>query len=344
MSLLDIWDYIRAAGDRRLREQGYVASGMGILERYKRATPFWAPHLERNRRNLLDVAARMGGETGGTLLILGAGRLLDVSWEQLFPKFGRVVLVDADATIVPYVERMLSASKTKVPKPEFEIGDLTASVVDLAAWAQHTIRSASSASAAAKSLIAGFDQAGTPQPQWARTYPDVRMIVSTNLVSQLGYFPRKHIQAEFKKRFNESFDKHADAAKRLESYFDRVRARHLFDIAAHAKTWAYVSTDVQIYTYELDPSLTKDFLTKSLPPEAGATLDENGRVKFAWQASLTQWEDPLNGQNVRDIWPKGTPLDPPQRWVWHIVPQGSEASYQKNGRLHVVEAWVKRGE
>ena len=246
MSLIDVWDYIRAAGDRRLREQGYAASGMGILERYKRAMPFWAPHLERNRRNLLDVAARMNKEKGGTLLVLGAGRLLDVPWEFLFPKFDRVVLVDADATIVPYVERMLAASKSGSAKPEFEIGDLTASVVDLAAWAQHTIRSSASAGAAAKALASGFDQAGTPQPQWARTYADVRLLVSTNLVSQLGYFPRKHIQAEFKKRFKTSFDEQKDAAARLESYFDRVRARHLFDIAAHRKAWAYVSTDVQV--------------------------------------------------------------------------------------------------
>jgi len=344
MSLIDIWDYIRAAGDVRLREQGYIASGMGILERYKRAMPFWAPHLERNRRNLLDAAARMSAERGGTLLILGAGRLLDVPWEQLFPKFERVVLVDADATIVSYVERMLAASRTKIAQPEFEIGDLTACVVDLAAWAQHTIRSASSAAVAARELANGFEQAGTPQPQWARTYSDVRMIVSTNLVSQLGYFPRKHIQAEFKKRFKESFDKHEDAAGRLEKYFERVRVRHLLDIAAHRRAWAYVSTDAQIFTYELDASLRKEFLSKTLPPDAGAALDGNGRIKFAWQASLTQWEDPLNGQNVRDIWPKGTPLEPPQRWVWHIVPQGSEAAYKNNGRLHVVESWVKRGE
>jgi hypothetical protein len=179
MALLDIWDYIRAAGDRRLRQQGYVASGMGIIERYRRAGKFWVPHLERNRKSLIDIANQIGTERGGTLLILGAGRLLDVPWEELFPKFARVVLVDADHCVVPYVERMLAASKTKVEKPLFEIGDLTNCVVDLAAWAEHTISTSSSMQAALKSLMKGFNEAGTPQPQWARTYGDVRLAVSS---------------------------------------------------------------------------------------------------------------------------------------------------------------------
>src|SRR4051794_23573175 len=96
MALLDLWDYVRASGDRRLRQQGYVHSGMGILERYRKAAGFWAPHLERNRRGMTALAQACCAQRGGTLMILGAGRLLDVPWEQIFPLFERVVLYDAD--------------------------------------------------------------------------------------------------------------------------------------------------------------------------------------------------------------------------------------------------------
>src|SRR5436190_5410026 len=104
MALLDLWDYVRASGDRRLRQQGYVQSGMGILERYRKAAGFWGPHLENNRRGMLRATESFAGKRGGTLMVLGAGRLLDVPWEQIFPLFERVVLADADFCVVPYVE------------------------------------------------------------------------------------------------------------------------------------------------------------------------------------------------------------------------------------------------
>ena len=196
MALLDIWDYVRTMGDRRLRKQGYVASGMGIIERYRKVPGFWAPHLERNRKNMLDIAGHLSAR-GGTLIVLGAGRLLDVPWEELFPRFERVVLYDADVCIVPYVERIIAASRvTGIPKPAFEIGDLTGTVVDVAAWAEHTIGQAGSPTSAAKALSDGFDSVAVAANPWTRTFADVRMVVSTNLISQLGYFPRLHVQNE----------------------------------------------------------------------------------------------------------------------------------------------------
>ena len=52
----------------------------------------------------------------------------------------------------------------------------------------------------------------------------------------------------------------------------------------------------------------------------------------------------LHGQRVKDLWPAGTPLLPMKRWIWHIVPQGSEKKYLETGRIHIVEAWTKRAE
>ena len=344
MALTDIWDYVRASGDRRLRKQGYVSSGMGILDRYRRVPRFWAPHLENNRQNLLNISLdpKFGSETGGTLLILGAGRMLDVPWEQLFPRFERVVLADADHCVVPYVERLLAASKVQgIKTPLFEIGDLTASVVDVAAWAESVIAGSSSGSVAAKALRDGFESAVAPQAPWVRMYADVRLAVSTNLLSQLGYYPRLHIQTEFQKRFKQQFDSHEEAAESLERYFVRVRARHIQDLCSLHKSWGYLATDIDVVTYELKAKHT-DMLTAIPPPNAGVELNSRGEVQFFWPAKIIEHSDPLHGQHVKDLWPRGTVTAPPKRWVWHIVPQGSEKKYPDFGRVHIVEAWTKQ--
>ncbi|MCY3021301.1 MAG: hypothetical protein NTW87_19985 [Planctomycetota bacterium] len=358
MSLLDIWDYIRASGDRRLRQQGYLRGGVGIIERYRRTAKFWEPHLENNRRALREIAAQIAGAApmanpqsaiptpqsgGGTLVILGAGRLLDVPWQELFPLFARVVLADADSAFVPYVERLLSTARANaMPKPIFDIGDVTGSVVDLAAWAEHTIAAAASPASAADALADGCNRAGAAQAPWARTYVDVRLVVSSNLLSQLGHFPRLHIQTLFRRRFGKPFSEHERAAESLERYFDRVRARHIADVASFGKAWAYLATDVETLVYTLSAQPGASLLAGEAPPNAGVELDEKGGVRFAWPAEIEERDDPLHGQRVEDLWPRGTVLDPPRRWAWHVVPQGSEKKYRDRGRVHVVEAWVKR--
>ncbi|MEI6234319.1 MAG: hypothetical protein WCT04_14805 [Planctomycetota bacterium] len=342
MALVDIWDYVRASGDRRLRQQGYVQSGMGIMERYRKAAGFWAPHLENNRRGMQRIVDQFGEQRGGTLLILGVGRLLDVPWEQIFPLFERIVLLDADYCVVPYIERLISISREKnIPKPVFEIGDLTASVVDTAAWAEHAIHAARSPVAAAEELARGFDQAATPQAPWARAYSDVRMVVSTNLISQLGYYPRRHVQSEFRKRFDQSFEKYDKAATSLEKYFDRVRARHIFDMASQKSAWAYSSGDINVVTYQLSGRLTQNLLTEAVPPNAGVTLNDKGEPVFKWPVEILERNDPLNGQKVRELWPHGSALSV-EKWVWHIVPEGAEAKYRDKGRIHIVEAWTRK--
>lgn len=342
MGLIDLWDYVRSPGDSRLRRQGYPSSGMGLLERFRRSSAFWQPHLERNRANLRGIALKLA-ERGGTLLVLGAGRLLDVPWEELFPKFERVVLFDADAGTVPFVERLLAASKTPgLPKPAFEIGDCTEAVVNVAASAGHTIQTTPSPDAAARTLEKGFREADAPLPAWARTFTDVRLAVSTNLLSQLGHFPRQHIHGAFKKRFDKKFRDDPDASEHLERFFCRVRARHIQALASFVGAWAYLSSDVEVWNYELKAASPQTAFTEPLPPDAGVTLDERGAPKFHWPVAVERGLDPLHDQRIRDLWPKASLLDPPQRWAWHILPQGREDAHRERGRIHVVEAWTMR--
>jgi hypothetical protein len=298
--------------------------------------------LERNRAGIQRLAATLGEERGGTLLLLGAGRLLDVAWEQLFPRFERVVLFDADFCIVPFVERLVATSKVPhLPKPLFEIGDLTGSVVDTAAWAEQRIQSARSLSSACDELVRGFGEAGTPPAPWTRTYADVRMVISTNLLSQLGYYPRRHIQNVFKQTFNRSLDSCATVAQSLERYFDRVRARHIHDLSGQRGARMYLSADVSVMTYRLVGRMTQNLLAEAAPVDGGVTLDDSGRPKFKWNVDVLEETDPLNGQNIRDLFPQPGNLTC-EKWVWHIVPEGAEAKYRDTGRIHIVEGWSRK--
>jgi hypothetical protein len=337
-----VWD-MRQGGDWRLRAQGYASGGMGLVKRHKRSAAFWAPHLEKNHKNILEIADRLEPKRGGTMLVLGAGRLLDIPWEDLFPRFERVVLVDADYTIVPFAEQLIANSKTpNLPKPVFEIGDAAGSVVETAAFAEKTIREASDARAAAKELARGFAEATLPTPAWARKYPDARLVVSANLLSQLAHFPRVYVQGEFRKRFERSMEEGKEAFVALEDYLRRVQTQHVHCLASLTSAWVYLSADVRVFTYDLPADQKRALLEEPVPEEAGFGMNEEGDLLCHWDASIQGQSEPLGGQQIPQMWPPGTPVEGPRRWIWHIVPQGAEQGLQF-GRIHVVEAWTKKG-
>ena len=89
----------------------------------------------------------------------------------------------------------------------------------------------------------------------------------------------------------------------------------------------------------------KSFLkgsTVAFAPDSGYVV-RYARLCFA-NAALTEHSDPLHGQKVKQLWPRGSRVDAPRRWVWHIVPQGAEKKYQDCGRVHIVEAWTRQAD
>lgn len=340
---MGILDFFRNpnAPDPRMQRQGYSSSGVGLVDRFRRAERFWHPHLARNRKCIETFATRLLGsdETPrGALLVFGSGRLLDVPWRTLFPRFERVVLFDADADSKPQVERMLQESRVpNMPKPEFVIGDLTDSVVEVAHAAEQIVNGAGSAALAERALIEGFSRVQPPRPAWSARYPDARLALSTNLLSQLGYFPRFHVQKVFKARFQQAFENQAHAVEALECYFNRVRAQHVRALAELRA--AYLSADVAVRSYMLDVAGGPKVFEAPLPEDAGAALDNFGEVKLAWPARIKPGLPPLHTQKLGDLWPETSDARRLDSWAWHIVPQGSEKNYEESGRVHVVEAW-----
>jgi hypothetical protein len=327
-------------GDWRLRAQGYAAAGMGFVQRYMRSRAFWAPHVERTRREILAVAAKLEPQRGGTLLVLGAGRLLDIPWQELFPRFERVVLVDADYTIVPVLERAIAESgMSDLPRPVFEIGDVTGSVVDTSALAARTIRTATNAHTAARELARAFTEAALPLPSWASSYADVRLAISANVLAELAHFPRVYVESEFRRRFEQPFDEGKEA---FDAYLQRVQAHHVQSLGSLANAWGFLSSDVRVLTYDVPDAQKAAVLTAPVPPNAGFDLDQEGDVVCHWDATIEGESEPLGGLEIRDLWPRDVIVDGPRRWTWHIAPQGGEHG-RPFGWVHIVEAWTKHG-
>ncbi|GFK94880.1 hypothetical protein NNJEOMEG_02728 [Fundidesulfovibrio magnetotacticus] len=75
------------------RRMGLLRESVAIGARHRRCREAWRPHLERCRAHILQAADACQG--GGTALVLGSGRLLDIPLEELAARFRRVVLADA---------------------------------------------------------------------------------------------------------------------------------------------------------------------------------------------------------------------------------------------------------
>ena len=334
MPLLNILGQLRSNEDPRFREQGFTHSGTGIAERYRRNAGFWDSHLQHNRIAISDAAHLLGSDIGGTLLVLGAGRLLDIPYVSLFQKFKRVVLLDADFACSTEQRRLLE--QARLTATEFRACDLTGTVVDEAAHAQSIIRTSSNPTDAARALSAHFLNLEAPMPAWTREFQDVRFVTSSNLLSQLGYFPRTHIMGEFKKRFGKALDDFPPASETLEAYLHRVRSQHVEALTRFPNAGAFLSADYKVVTYELDHGLREP------PSGAEIQVNEAGESVFKFPVRYTEQSDPLYGQVLRNLWPKDTRLEGPNRWAWHIIPQGSEKKNLEYGRIHLVEAWIKR--
>lgn len=93
------------SASRAVRQLGYADELAALAARHRRCALPWQPHLEATRRVLQEQGKRHGcGE--GHALILGAGLLADIPWEDLAGHYAGLRLVDA---AFPPATRLLAA-------------------------------------------------------------------------------------------------------------------------------------------------------------------------------------------------------------------------------------------
>ena len=72
---------------------GYRKEAAAPHVRHRRCTPFWRTHLETTRQALMTSAALSYG-SGGFAVVMGAGMVRDIPWQQLLEGFDEIHLVD----------------------------------------------------------------------------------------------------------------------------------------------------------------------------------------------------------------------------------------------------------
>lgn len=244
------------------RTLGYLHEIIAIGARHRRCRDAWAAHLANSRRTVIEAIGRARGRR--TVLVLGSGRLLDVPLAELAAAFARVVLADA---VHPLAARWQARRHGNV---ELMPADVTGAL---------------------EALRHG-DVFPVPKPFAPLRAPEVDLVISLNLLSQVGVLPEEWLRRRGP----------AMAARAAELGAVLTRA-HLDDLAnAPAPVclisdveWQHVDKRGQVVErgstiFDVPPPpAAAEWLWDIAPaPEAHPTLDEQRRVIVAWNPGKPQ--------------------------------------------------------
>lgn len=83
--------------------------GYGIYFRHLRCTASWRPHLENSAQFIKDAASEF--PDCSELVVLGAGRLLDLDAAWAGKRFSKIVLLDADPSLVSHWKKLFRGTQ-----------------------------------------------------------------------------------------------------------------------------------------------------------------------------------------------------------------------------------------
>ncbi|HZT83164.1 MAG TPA: hypothetical protein VFA26_23245 [Gemmataceae bacterium] len=153
---------------RPVRAMGYLRELIGIKARHARCRAAWAPHLERTRAVILRAAALCPRKRKAVML--GSGLLYDVPLDELAGQFREVVLVDL---VHPLGSLWRGRRHENV---RLLTADVTATIAEVYRVARTP---GASLPRAAPSLFCDD--------------PEVDLVASVNLASQLPYVPTTYL-------------------------------------------------------------------------------------------------------------------------------------------------------
>ena len=233
---------------KELRDLGYRTELVAIGARYRRCRAAWADHLARSRRAVERAIDRTPSRD--TVMVLGSGRLLDVPLEALAAAFRRVVLVDA---LHPLSAR---ARAHRYRNVELRGEDVTGTIAAL-----HRLKP------------------GDPLPP-IRSYAPlhdagVDLVVSLNLLSQLGVLPAEWIE----RRLGQA------AVPAADSFCAALARTHLDDLA-RCKASVCLIADVEWQHVDAAGAIIeRDSSIFGLPPPAPAE-------EWLWELAPAPESDP----------------------------------------------------
>lgn len=161
----ELFRYLVTPCPRYVRAMGYLHEQISIKARHDRCSRAWEPHLERTKT--IIRAAVQQCQTRRKAVVFGSGMLYDVPLPELAAAFAQVVLVD--------VVHPLGAG--------WRLANVTAPAADVTGVAETVHRLAK--------------RGGEPLPRLTPSLfcddPEVDLVASVNLLSQLAYLPCKYL-------------------------------------------------------------------------------------------------------------------------------------------------------
>ncbi|WP_181706922.1 hypothetical protein [Chthonobacter rhizosphaerae] len=158
------------------RRSGLLADKVSLWSRSRRFRAAWAPHKARSRAAVdraIDAVTRRR-----TAVVLGSGLLDDVPIDRMASMFGKVVLVDA----VHLAAVRLAVWRKGWRNVEFVTADLSG--FDEALKRERFRRA-----------VTGGEIGGRLDPlAFVRRMPEVDLVVSANLLSQLAFTPSRRAE------------------------------------------------------------------------------------------------------------------------------------------------------
>lgn len=208
----------------------FVSMGRGIEARYARCQQWWNPHLTCTRefitQNLMPSKR---------VLILGAGRLLDVDLAYIVERCEEVHLYDADPSCVASWEKR--SGKLFGSRVVAHIGDCTETLQSWTAELSRVKRSGE--------LELYLKSCEAPCPSWSRESFDG--VISLNLLGQIPLYWRDRV-AQVKPELRE------EEVAGLMASMEALQVAHLQGVLAMSNAWSILVTDTEYYFYQSDSS------------------------------------------------------------------------------------------
>jgi hypothetical protein len=157
------------------KKHGFLYSSVALKHRYERQKRAWLPHLKNCQDLFVATAAKLPRKQ--SVVILGSAHLHEIPMHLLLENFQEITLVDV---IHPMKHHWVAKRN---PRVRLITQDLTAA---LAGLDQHQTL---------EDLLAWLEQAKTQTP----FHYEADLIVSANLLSQLGLLPIDAIEKKLKR-------------------------------------------------------------------------------------------------------------------------------------------------
>jgi hypothetical protein len=283
----------------------YIRMTLGIRNRSKKMSQFWAPHLKLTRafvNSNLEIVS--GDQKIKEVVVLGAGSLLDLDCTTLDSYPHRIRLVDVDPTVKKY-NRSLFPQARSAGRYSWQTADVTGVMDSWTAELKKFIRRAPNI----YDVCEFFKKLSLVRPQVSIT--EESCVVSLNLLGQLGVYWRDRALSILKQELG-----YLDSQGNLKSEIDEAVSWSVktleqghFEMLQAAR-FVILITDARYYYYRKDTAIWQD--------EEALTISDV-KAKF-----INQGFAALNFNS----------------WLWHISPQGlGDPDY---GEIHEVHAYAFR--